>query len=165
MKKGLLLILVGFILSSFYILDKIYYRDRVDFLSPLDLEDFSIRHDSYGDGHFSAERRDGRTHKGIDILAPFGTPVRAAKSGWSISKFDKDGYGKYVKIYHTGNLITLYAHLNDTDIGWIKKVHQGDVIGWVGKTGNSRYKGIKPHLHFEVTKDGIPVDPQKGYLE
>ena len=165
MKKGLFLLLAVLILSSFYILDKIYYQDKAEFLSPLGTVVLKIRSDRWGEGHFGAKRKNGRMHNGVDLLAPSNAPVVAAKGGWAISKFDKDGFGKYVKIYHNGGLMTLYAHLNDTEIEWLKKVQQGDIIGWVGKTGNARYKGIRPHIHFEVRKGGIPVDPLKGYLE
>lgn len=166
MKRISLFLLIGLILSFPYILDNIcYYQDQREFLSPIETDNLLIRSDRYGEGHFGAKRKNGFTHKGVDILGPLGTPVRAAKSGWSISKLDKDGYGKYVKIYHRDNLMTLYAHLDDTKIGWIKKVRQGEIIGWIGKTGNARYKGIKPHLHFEVRVGGVAVDPLEGYLE
>lgn len=162
MKKILLsLLIIGLILSSFYILNKIYYQDQVEFLSPLETENLRIRYDRFGDGHFGARRKNGHTHAGLDILSPLGTPVRAAKSGWAVTKFDKDGYGKYVRICHNSELTTLYAHLKETNVKWPGRVRQGDIIGWVGKTGNARYKGIKPHLHFEVRKNGVPQDPKK----
>lgn len=160
----LLSLFTAFILSSYYIIDNTYYKDAIEFLQPLELDDLHIRKDRFGDGSFGSERKNGRIHKGLDILAPLGTPVRAAKAGWSIRRFDKDGYGKYVIVYHRGGLTTLYGHLEATNIRWVKKVRQGDIIGWVGKTGNARYRGIRPHLHFEVKVDGVPVDPLNGYL-
>ena len=87
--------------------------------------------------------------------------MRASKSGWAVRKFDEDGYGKYITVYHKGDFTTLYAHLEKTNVRWAKKVRQGDVIGWVGKTGNARYKGIKAHLHFEVRKGSSFLDPEE----
>ena len=165
MKKGLLLLLIALILSVYYIHDRVFYRDEVEFLSPLELSEPMIRNDKWGDGHFGAKRKKGRTHKGVDILAPAGTPVRAMKSGWAVAKFDFNGYGNYVVIYHRGPFSSRYGHLEAAKMRWIKKVRQGDIIGWVGTTGNARYRGIKPHLHFEIRKDGVAVDPMKGYIE
>lgn len=165
MKRILLVLLVLLILSSiFYILENVFYRDDIEFLSPLEIKTFKIRDDRYGDGYFGAKRKDGRVHQGVDLLAPSGMPVKASKSGWALRRLDEDGYGIYIKIYHRGKLATLYAHLKDANVAWLEKVRQGEVIGWVGNSGNARYKGIKPHLHFEVREDGIPVDPMKGYL-
>jgi len=149
------------VIASFYILDNIYYRDSVEFLRPIDAETLRIRNDSYGEGHFGAKRKNGRRHTGLDILAPVGTPVRASKSGWAVRKLDEDGYGNYVIVYHKGDFATLYAHLKETKIKWAKKVRQGDVVGWVGRSGNARYRGIKPHLHFEVRKGGSFLDPEE----
>ncbi len=160
----LLLLFIALILSFFYLLDGIYHRDEIRFLPPIETEVLQIRNDGFGEGHFGASRKNGRVHKGLDISAPIGTPVRASKSGFAISKFDEYGYGKYVEMCHSGGLVTLYAHLKDTNVKWIKKVRQGNVVGWVGKTGNARYKGIKPHVHFEVRRNGIPQDPLKGYI-
>jgi len=163
-KAPLAYLLVAAILLSIYILDGFYQEDRHSFLSPLKLDTLRIRYDSHGSGHFGAGRKGNRTHKGVDILAPVGTPILAAKSGWGIAGFDKDGYGEYIKIYHRAGLITLYAHMDTTEIGWIEKVRQGDIIGYVGKTGNARYGEIAPHLHLEVRRDKIAVDPMEGYL-
>ena len=160
MKKALLLLLiVGLILSAYYIHDAIYYRDHVDFLSPLDVEALRIRYDEFGDGHFGAKRGDGRLHKGVDLLAEFGTPVRARKRGWAVSKLDLNGYGNYVVVYHRGGFSSRYGHLEAASMRWIKKVRQGETIGWAGCTGNARNKKMEPHIHFEIRKDKRAVDP------
>ena len=160
------LVIILFI-AGLWCFDRIYYRDRVPFLCPIELngQEFRVRSDSYGSGYFGAKRNNGRRHKGLDILSPVGTPVRAAKSGWAFAGEHPEGYGKYVEIFHPDGLSSVYAHLDEIKIGRIKRVRQGDIIGTAGKTGNARYKGIKPHLHFEVRKDNIPQDPLKGYLK
>lgn len=161
MKKFLLLIAVIILsaLSTICALAYIYFKDEVEFLSPVGLMSIRIRNDGYGDGRFGADRKNDRSHQGVDILAPVGMPIVAAKSGIAKSGFDKYGYGNYVEIYHRGGLITLYGHLVDTNIKRMKIVRQGEVIGWVGKGGNAGHKGLKPHLHFEVRENGVLIDP------
>ena len=100
-----------------------------------------------------------KMHRGLDFAAPSGTPVFAAgdgiieKAGWNGS------YGKYIRIKHTGIYKTAYAHLsgihNNVRIG--KRVLQGKIIGYVGTTGRS----TGPHLHYEVIKNNIQVNPMR----
>ncbi len=162
MKRLAIAIAILIILSGLYIIhDRVYYGDEVEYLSPLDLEVIKLRYDKFGDGHFHAKRKNNRKHGGIDILSDTGTPVRAAKSGWAIAEFDKDGFGNYVKIYHGSGVVSYYGHMEGASMRWIDKVKQGDTIGWVGCTGNARSKGMKPHLHFEIRKNGLAVDPME----
>ena len=168
LKRRLLIpLVIGISFLLLYSFDRVCYRDKVPFLCPIQFEGkgLLIRCDSLGDGYFGAKRKNGKSHKGLDILAPVGEPVRAARSGWAISGEHPYGYGKFVKIAHSRGLATIYAHLKEVNLKWIKRVRQGDVIGSVGKTGNADHKLIKPHLHFEVRKHGVPQDPLKGYLE
>jgi len=118
-----------------------------------------IRNDASGDGEFGAKRRNGRSHSGIDIKASIGSPVYASKSGLAFRGNVPTGYGKYVMIYHPDGVQTLYAHLKDWAINPVQKVRRGDLIGYVGKTGNASSKNMLPHLHFEIRKDGVPQDP------
>jgi murein DD-endopeptidase MepM/ murein hydrolase activator NlpD len=100
-----------------------------------------------------------KMHRGLDFAAPSGTPVFAAgdgiieKAGWNGS------YGKYIRIRHTGTYKTAYAHLSgfhsNVKIG--KRVLQGKIIGYVGTTGRS----TGPHLHYEVIKNNIQVNPMR----
>ena len=100
-----------------------------------------------------------KMHRGLDFAAPLGTPIFAAgdgiieKAGWNGS------YGKYIRIRHTGTYKTAYAHLSgfhkNVRIG--KRVLQGKIIGYVGTTGRS----TGPHLHYEVIKNNIQVNPMK----
>jgi murein DD-endopeptidase MepM/ murein hydrolase activator NlpD len=121
----------------------------------------AIRNDPWGDGEFGSKRGNGRTHAGIDIQAPVGTPVMASKSGLAFCLNVPTGYGKYILIYHPDGMTTLYSHLSEWNIKTARRVRRGDVIGFVGKTGNARSKLIEPHLHFEIRKDNEPQDPRK----
>jgi len=100
----------------------------------------------------------GRMHEGIDVSAPSGTPIRAAKSGEIVLAAYSGGYGNYTCISHGGGLSTCYAH--QTSFARTSgSISQGSILGYVGSTGNS----TGPHLHFEVRINGSAVDPL-GYL-
>lgn len=103
-------------------------------------------------------QRWGRLHAGIDISAPSGTPIRAAKGGTVALAAPYGGYGNYICINHEGGLSTCYAHLSSYSVT-SGSVSQGQVIGAVGCTGSC----FGDHLHFEVRVNGSPVDPM-GYL-
>jgi murein DD-endopeptidase MepM/ murein hydrolase activator NlpD len=120
-----------------------------------------VRNDAHGDGEFGSKRRNGRSHTGIDILAPVGTPVYASKSGTAFRAEVPTGYGKYVMIYDAGGYQTYYGHLSEWAIGAVQRVNRGELIGYVGKTGNAASRLIEPHLHFEIRKAGKPVDPRR----
>ncbi|MCL2626064.1 MAG: LysM peptidoglycan-binding domain-containing M23 family metallopeptidase [Cystobacterineae bacterium] len=94
-------------------------------------------------------------HDGIDLAAPLGTPVKAAAGGKVLYAGEQKGYGNIVIIEHTAGLITLYAHNHELRIQAGDKVAAGAVIATVGQSG--RTSG--PHLHFELRKNGIAVDP------
>ncbi len=103
-----------------------------------------------------------RAHKGVDYVAPKGTPVRATGDGKIEYMGTKDGYGHVVVIQHQNKYSTLYAHLLhfDTKIKNAKTVRQGQVIGYVGKSGlASGY-----HLHYEFRVNKIQRDPLKVRL-
>ena len=161
MKKPLVFLLL---ILPFYLALSISFLDKKFFICPVAYKgDFIIRSDGRGDGTFASPRSGKRVHKGIDLLAALGTPVVAARSGKVIASRSNNGMGKYVVISHSGNIVTIYGHLQQIYAKEGDFVRQGAVIGSVGKTGNARYKGIQPHLHFELRKNGIPQDPL-GYL-
>ena len=104
----------------------------------------------------------GRLHAGVDIPAAEGTPIRAAASGRVAVLQDvgaSGGYGNYTCIQHGGAISTCYAHQSGFATSAGASVSQGQVIGYVGNTGNS----FGAHLHFEVRVNGTPVDPL-GYM-
>ncbi len=142
------------------ILDWTYYRDRKPFISPIFYSgEVIIRNDAYGEGAFGARRSGGRTHRGIDLLAPVKSEVRAARGGRAAVRFQRGGMGKYVVIRHAKGYETLYGHLQEVMVKDNERVRQGSLIGLVGKTGNARHKKIEPHLHFEIRKNGDFLDP------
>lgn len=98
-----------------------------------------------------------RLHAGVDFAAPPGTPVLAAGDGRVVQAGRNGGYGNWVKIVHSAALSTAYAHLRRIAPGIRSgtRVRQSQVIGFVGSTGLS----TGPHLHFELERNGKPVDP------
>jgi len=98
-------------------------------------------------------------HGGIDIAAPFGTPVLAAADGVVAAANSTDmwggGYGYHVEIQHGGSFATLYAHCSEIAVVKGQEVKKGEVIAYVGSTGRSTGN----HLHWEISKDGIRADP------
>jgi murein DD-endopeptidase MepM/ murein hydrolase activator NlpD len=96
-----------------------------------------------------------RFHKGIDVAAPVGTPVKAAAAGKVAFSGWADGYGKLVTIDHGDGTLTRYGHngLNLVQVGDV--VTAGQQIALVGATG----RATGPHLHFEVERNGETVDP------
>jgi murein DD-endopeptidase MepM/ murein hydrolase activator NlpD len=97
----------------------------------------------------------GHFHSGIDMAAPAGTTVHAAASGRARVAWSPGGYGLHVVVDHGGGIATLYAHLESTALLDGDAVEPGREVGHVGSTGLS----TGPHLHFEVRRDGRPVDP------
>ena len=100
-----------------------------------------------------------RFHSGIDIAAPYGTPVKAADGGQVVQAGYFGGYGYSVMLYHGGGFATWYAHLSSINVSMGQPVQRGQVIGLVGSTGWS----TGPHLHFEVRINGAPQNP-RAYL-
>ncbi|NET51783.1 MAG: peptidoglycan DD-metalloendopeptidase family protein [Merismopedia sp. SIO2A8] len=96
-----------------------------------------------------------RFHNGIDFGASYGSTIRAADAGRVIFAGWYGGYGYAVVINHGGGLATLYAHSSKLYVKEGQTVQRGDAIAAVGSTGLS----TGPHLHFEVRKNGEPVDP------
>ncbi len=97
---------------------------------------------------------------GIDIVAKAGTSVFATCSGKVVQAELDEDWGNLVIIDHGDGYQTQYAHLSDIAIRVGQTVHQGQIIGHVGKTGKA---GNKPHLNYQVRKHGKMVDPE-GYF-
>ena len=101
----------------------------------------------------------GEFHQGVDIGADTGTPIIAADSGMISFAGWNGGYGYLVKIDHGGGKETWYGHMSKIAVHVGDEVSKGDVIGYVGSTGNS----TGPHLHFEVHVNGATKDPLSFY--
>ena len=96
-------------------------------------------------------------HRGVDFAAPKGTPIYAAGDGIIEKKGWNGAYGKYIRIRHANNFKTAYAHLSKFNKTPGGRVKQRQIIGYVGSTGRS----TGPHLHFEILKNNIRINPQK----
>jgi murein DD-endopeptidase MepM/ murein hydrolase activator NlpD len=96
-----------------------------------------------------------RLHKGVDIAAPDGSPIRAAAAGKVVYSAWSEGYGNLIAIDHGDGLVTRYAHNAANLVSAGQQVQAGQTIGLVGSTGRS----TAPHLHFEVLRRGKALDP------
>jgi murein DD-endopeptidase MepM/ murein hydrolase activator NlpD len=97
----------------------------------------------------------GLHHDGYDFAVASGSPVRAAMSGTVSFAGWRGGYGNAVVLTHEGGYTTLYGHASELKVQEGQHVSQGDVIALVGSTGLS----TGPHLHYELRKDGVAIDP------
>lgn len=100
-------------------------------------------------------KKSGDFHRGIDIMAPIGEPIRSAKDGEIYENSANKWWGNYIIVKHSENLYTYYCHQSRTKSRKGQRVTAGEVIGYVGKTG----KATGPHLHFEVRVGSDPRDP------
>lgn len=97
----------------------------------------------------------GRMHRGMDFKAGYGTPILAVQTGYIEYAGWRGGYGKHVELKHGGGLSTTYSHMSKIVVSNNQLVQQGQVIGYVGSTGLS----TGPHLHYELLKNGVAIDP------
>jgi Meckel syndrome type 1 protein len=101
------------------------------------------------------EQRPGHLHTGLDLAVPYGTPIVAAACGVVTTVEAESGYGNIVCVRHSASLTTCYAHMSRFASHVGERVHQGQIIGYVGTTGDA----TGPHVHFETRVNGRPVDP------
>jgi murein DD-endopeptidase MepM/ murein hydrolase activator NlpD len=110
-------------------------------------------------GRFGVRRhpiyRDLRSHSGIDLAAPTGTPVYATSAGYVGFADWWGGYGLLIAIAHPGGMQTRYGHLSRLAVAQGQYVEAGTVVGFVGSTGDS----TGPHLHYEIRVNGRPINP------
>lgn len=99
--------------------------------------------------------KEKRLHRGIDFKAPMGTPIRATADGVITFAAEEHNYGLKIVIQHDDHFESLYAHMSEIKVKAGDQVKKGTIIGLVGNTGLS----TAPHLHYEVLKDGKPVNP------
>jgi murein DD-endopeptidase MepM/ murein hydrolase activator NlpD len=100
---------------------------------------------------------EGAFHSGIDIDAPYGSPVRAAADGDVTEAAMNSGYGREIVIEHGHDVMTVYGHLSAMSVVPGQHVLRGRVIGLVGQSG----RATGPHLHYEVRVHKVPVNPHK----
>ncbi|MGU3389433.1 peptidoglycan DD-metalloendopeptidase family protein [Sphingomonas sp. M1A8_2b] len=97
-----------------------------------------------------------RMHKGLDIGAPYGSPIHAMTDGIVAFAGRTGGYGNFVKLVHGGGMASGYGHMSRIAVASGTRVRAGQVIGYVGSTGMS----TGPHLHWEVWKNGAAINPR-----
>ena len=100
---------------------------------------------------------EGAFHSGIDIDAPYGSPVRAAADGEVTGASMGAGYGRQIVLNHGHDVLTVYGHLSAMAVLPGQHVTRGQVIGYVGQSG----RATGPHLHYEVRVHNVPVNPHK----
>jgi murein DD-endopeptidase MepM/ murein hydrolase activator NlpD len=100
---------------------------------------------------------EGAFHTGVDIDAPYGTPVRAAGDGDVAGAQMEAGYGREVVLDHGHGVSTLYGHLSAFAVMAGQHVTRGQIIGYVGESG----RATGPHVHYEVRVRNVPVNPHK----
>lgn len=118
-------------------------------------------HRGRGFGHTRTGELSHRRHQGIDIGAPEGTPIRAARGGLVVYSDNYiTGYGNMVIVLHADGFSTFYAHCRQTVVAAGQYVARGEILGEVGETG---FAGA-PHLHFEWRHAGRARDPMRRFL-
>ncbi len=128
-------------------------------IQPIRKEDLSRMASGYGwrSDPFTKARK---KHNGMDFTAPTGTPIYATGNG-RVKRADNtaSGFGQHIEIDHGYGYKTIYAHLSKYNVKRGQNVSRGDLIGFVGNTGRS----VGPHLHYEVHKNGRPINPINFY--
>ncbi len=95
-------------------------------------------------------------HKGLDITAPYGAPVRAPADGVVICAGRRPDYGNFIEIDHMFGFVTRYGHLSRMNVKLGDRVCRSDIIGYVGSSG----RATGPHLHYEVWQHSVRKDPR-----
>jgi len=128
-------------------------------IQPIRKEDLSRMASGYGwrSDPFTKARK---KHNGMDFTAASGTPIYATGNG-KVKRADNtaSGFGQHIEIDHGYGYKTIYAHLSKYNVKRGQTVSRGDLIGFVGNTGRS----VGPHLHYEVHKNGRPINPINFY--
>ena len=97
-----------------------------------------------------------KAHLGVDLAAPTGTPIYSAGDGIIVAKKSNDSYGNYIDVRHNNEYTTRYAHMSRFAKVFVgQRVLQRQVIGYVGMTG----RATGPHLHYEVIRHGVHINP------
>lgn len=140
--------------------NKIQMLASIPAILPVSLKNKSTRFSSSYGYRMHPIYKTVKLHAGMDFSGSIGTPIYATGDGKVVYAEIHKGYGKSILIDHGFNYQTLYAHLNAYNVRPGQKVKRGDIIGYMGNTGMS----TGPHIHYEVKKNGIPVDPINYYF-
>ena len=129
--------------------------------SPIKSDDIYRISDLYGWRRIHPISKKSGFHYGIDFSAYSGTNIYSTATGTVIDTGWEPGYGKQITIDHKNGYITKYAHLSKINVNLNDSVYYGKVIGLTGNTGIS----TGPHLHYEILKNGRPIDPMKMLID
>ena len=139
--------------------DKEKFLKSIPAIQPINNKDLTRIASGYGN-RIDPFTKAIRFHHGMDFTAPRGTPIYASGDG-VIERVDNrsSGYGKHIRINHGYGYVSLYAHLYKYNVVKNQRVKRGDLIGYVGSTGRSS----APHLHYEIFKDNVRINPVNSY--
>jgi murein DD-endopeptidase MepM/ murein hydrolase activator NlpD len=141
-----------------------YHGHLKDFpiFSPINSQDINRVSDWFGHRKRHPILQVPTTHRGIDITGEIGTPIVAVADGTVVeAKYSRIGYGNRVSIHHANGYNTLYAHLDSIKVNIGDRVNIGDTIATLGSSGMS----TGPHLHYEIRKHGVAIDPVSLHFE
>jgi murein DD-endopeptidase MepM/ murein hydrolase activator NlpD len=132
-------------------------RKKAFLRSPLE---FSRVTSGFSTGRYHPVLHKMRAHKGVDLAAPSGTPIRSVADGVVTRAGWAGGHGNHIEVKHEGGYSTGYSHLSSMSVKAGERVRQGQFIGRVGSTGLS----TGPHLHYEFKVNGVNRDPLKAIV-
>ena len=141
--------------------NKIQMLASIPAIMPISMKDPRVRLSSGFGSRMHPIYKTIKFHAGMDFAAAPGSPVHASGDGQVTEVDIQQGYGKCIVVDHGFNYKTLYGHLQGFNVKVGQKVKRGDVIGFVGSTGGL---STGPHLHYEVRKNNIPLDPVNYYF-
>ncbi len=126
----------------------------VRFLKPVDGYDVNS---NFGLRHLAGEAKP-RPHQGVDIAAPVGVAVLSTAPGEVVrTGYEPGGYGRFAEIKHANGLTSFYAHMSRVEVKRGDRLSGGERLGRIGSTGYS----TGPHLHFEIRRGGVKLDPTR----
>ena len=140
--------------------EKNRYHASIPAICPLLRKDYHRISDHFGNRFHPVLKRH-KLHTGMDYAATIGTPVYSTGDGIVVATGWDTGYGNRVMIDHGFGYLSIYAHLSKMTVRKGDTVARGKLIGLVGNTGVS----TGPHLHYEIRKDNVPVNPIRYYMD
>ena len=139
---------------------KIQMMASIPAILPVSMSDPRVRLSSAFGNRMHPYYKKVKFHSGMDFSGPTNTPIHATGEGVVVSASLMQGYGKCIIIDHGFSYKTLYGHLNNYNVKVGQKIKRGDIIGFMGDTGMS----FGTHLHYEVRKNNVQVNPINYYF-
>lgn len=152
-RAGLTLVLLGLLVCSLGISQDVVAGPVYSYIFPVAYPRFTSK---FGKRRHPI-RKVVRNHSGVDLAAPLGTPIRAIASGVVVFADPYAGYGNLVVLKHKHGITSHYGHMHKIKVSPGTSVSGGEILGTLGNSGES----TGPHLHFELRREGKPLDPLK----